>query len=284
MELKKSNKKGKRFMMIFDDGTITHFGSMGQNFTMHGDEIKKKNYLKRHEKNEDWNDPKSAGALSRWILWNLPNIEESYEDYKKRFNFIGAGLSAAKIKHMSSAAYTDDKRGIGNFVLDSKLSTAEAKVYVNKDKREVVVSNRGTKGITDWVNNAAYIAGKYDLTPRFQRAKALQLKVKQKYPQYKITNIGHSQGGVITKKLNDANLTDAVININPASLPLERKSKKNETTIKSEADVISVFHRPKKGDVILKDKTGNVLSEHKTNILDRIDPKTVIGTGYFIEP
>lgn len=198
---------------------------------------------------------------------------------------IGAGLSAAKIKHMSSAAYSGDNRGIGKFVVDSKLSTSEAKVYVNKDKREVVVSNRGTSGVTDWLNNAAYIAGKYDLTPRYQRAKALQLKVKKKYPQYKVTNIGHSQGGVITKKLNDAKLTDSVININPAALPLERKSKKNETTIKSEADVVSVFHRPKKGDVILKNESGNPLTEHKTNILDRIDPKTIIGTGFmFIEP
>jgi len=28
----------------------------------------------------------SAGALSRWILWNKPTIEASKADFKKRFN------------------------------------------------------------------------------------------------------------------------------------------------------------------------------------------------------
>lgn len=47
---------------------------------------KKAAYLKRHRKNEDWEDPRTAGALSRWILWNKPTIEESIESYIKRFN------------------------------------------------------------------------------------------------------------------------------------------------------------------------------------------------------
>lgn len=285
MELKKSNRKGKRFMMIFDDGTITHFGSMGQNFTMHGDEKKKENYLKRHEKNEDWNDYKSAGSLSRFLLWNLPTIEESFEDYKKRFKLVGTGLSAAKVKHFTSSAYQDNKdvKNIGKYVLDNNLSTSETKVFVNKEKKIVSVSNRGTAGISDWSNNAAYIAGKYDITPRFKRSLDTQKKVRSKYPGYKVINVGHSQGSIVAKKLNDRGLTDEVINVNPATLPFERK-KKNETTVKSETDLVSVFHQPKKGDIILKDKTGNPLKEHKTNILDRIDPKTIIGTGMFIEP
>jgi hypothetical protein len=28
---------------------------------------------------------KSAGALSRWILWNKPTLAASIKDYKKRF-------------------------------------------------------------------------------------------------------------------------------------------------------------------------------------------------------
>lgn len=282
VELKPSTQKGKRFMAIFEDGTVTHFGSRGENYTMHNDDKKKENYLKRHSKNEDWNDPKSSGALSRWILWNKPTIEESFEDYKHRF--VGAGLSAAKVRHMSSASYTDDDRGIGKFLLDTKLSNSEAKVYVNKDKREVVVSNRGTKGMTDWLNNVAAVAGKYDITPRYQRAKALQKKVREKYKGYKIINLGHSQGALITKRLNDSGLTNEVINVNPAVLPMERKSKKNETTVKSESDLVSLLHKKKKGDIILKDETGNVLKEHSTSVLDRLDPKTKIGLGFFIEP
>lgn len=48
-------------------------------------EAVKKAYLRRHSKNEDWNDYMSAGALSRWILWNKPTLQSSITDYKNRF-------------------------------------------------------------------------------------------------------------------------------------------------------------------------------------------------------
>ena len=40
----------------------------------------------RHKKNENWKDPTTAGALSRWVLWNKPSFRASVSDYKKRFN------------------------------------------------------------------------------------------------------------------------------------------------------------------------------------------------------
>jgi len=44
----------------------------------------KKMYLTRHSARENWNDPTSAGALSRWILWNLPTLKASLADYRRR--------------------------------------------------------------------------------------------------------------------------------------------------------------------------------------------------------
>jgi hypothetical protein len=46
----------------------------------------KTSYLRRHKKNEDWDNPRTAGALSRWVLWNKPTIDKSIEDYIRRFN------------------------------------------------------------------------------------------------------------------------------------------------------------------------------------------------------
>jgi hypothetical protein len=43
-------------------------------------------YLKRHKANEDWTNPRTAGTLSKYILWNKPTIEESINSYKKKFN------------------------------------------------------------------------------------------------------------------------------------------------------------------------------------------------------
>ena len=82
----------KKYDAYFSDGTITSFGAKGyQNYggvgkEKHLDENRKKAYLKRHSATEDWNSFKSAGALSRWILWNKQSFRESIADYKKRFN------------------------------------------------------------------------------------------------------------------------------------------------------------------------------------------------------
>jgi len=87
-----SVKKDKKYDAHFSDGTVTHFGAKGyQNYggvgkEKHLDENRKKAYLKRHAATENWNDFKSPGALSRWVLWNKPSFRESVADYKKRFN------------------------------------------------------------------------------------------------------------------------------------------------------------------------------------------------------
>ncbi len=81
-------------MAVFEvDGRerTTHFGdSSMSDYTTHPPTIResrKAAYLSRHKSNENWDDPTSAGALSRWILWNKPSISASIADYKKRFNF-----------------------------------------------------------------------------------------------------------------------------------------------------------------------------------------------------
>lgn len=93
VQLFKSDKKDKRYKVVFEntpggkaDGSVVHFGSPEyKNFTMHKDEGRKRLYIIRHEKNENWNDMKTAGFWSRWLLWNLPTISQSIRDTEKRF-------------------------------------------------------------------------------------------------------------------------------------------------------------------------------------------------------
>jgi hypothetical protein len=89
--IKKSDKSGKKMMAIFtmDNGRTrtTHFGAAGMDdYTKTRDKDQKSRYLKRHRRNENWNNPTSAGALSRWILWNKETKGASISDYKRRFN------------------------------------------------------------------------------------------------------------------------------------------------------------------------------------------------------
>ena len=89
--IKPSTMKTKKKTAIFtmDDRTrrIVHFGQAGaSDFTKNKDEKRKENYLDRHRERENWNDPLTPGALSRWILWNKPTLRDSILDFKKRFN------------------------------------------------------------------------------------------------------------------------------------------------------------------------------------------------------
>lgn len=81
-----SDRINKRYKATFNDGTITHFGHDAyENYTIHKNDKRKISYIKRHQ-NDNLTDPKSAGALSRWILWNKKNLADSILSYKKKFN------------------------------------------------------------------------------------------------------------------------------------------------------------------------------------------------------
>lgn len=89
--IKRSHKKNKKWDATFEytDGhtkTIS-FGAKGMSdFTKHKNVTRKQRYLNRHsEMGEHWNQPDTAGALSRWILWNKPDFKASVSDFKKRF-------------------------------------------------------------------------------------------------------------------------------------------------------------------------------------------------------
>jgi hypothetical protein len=86
--LKKSNKAGKKFMVIIENKTI-HFGAEGMSdYTIHKDKNRMYRYISRHEKNENWKKSgiKTAGFWSRWLLWNKPSFIESKKNIEKNFN------------------------------------------------------------------------------------------------------------------------------------------------------------------------------------------------------
>lgn len=88
----KSDNPKKKYMAIFDIDNkkkTIHFGSAGMSdYTMNKDNERRKRYLDRHRKNENWNNPLTAGALSRWILWgDSTSIEQNIKNFKKKFGF-----------------------------------------------------------------------------------------------------------------------------------------------------------------------------------------------------
>jgi len=93
LDIVASHLKTKKYNAIFtiDCGKIltVPFGARGySDYTTIKSEKKKTMYLNRHYKNEDWDNPFSAGALSRWILWGpYTNLEKNIIAFKNRFGF-----------------------------------------------------------------------------------------------------------------------------------------------------------------------------------------------------
>ena len=80
-------KKYKAVFQINDTTKTIHFGSAGySDYLQHRDESRKTAYLLRHQVRENFNNPLTAGSLSRWILWNKMTLRESIADFKRKFN------------------------------------------------------------------------------------------------------------------------------------------------------------------------------------------------------
>jgi hypothetical protein len=97
LDVKPSTAKGKKYMAIFCPcdgpskckGKRVHFGSStSQTYLDHHDKTKRENYLKRHSKNsENWNNPATPGALSRWLLWgDSTSLMMNIKEFKKKFS------------------------------------------------------------------------------------------------------------------------------------------------------------------------------------------------------
>ena len=201
------------------------------------------------------------------------------QDLNEAIDAVGGALQAEDLNNFVNASY--DKKGvaptdINGYILDKELSSGDAKVYHHPETKHTIVANRGTQGtLQDWANNLAYTMGMYDRTGRWKNAERIQDEAIKKYGKVD-ANVGHSQSGIITRKLNDLGKTGEVINVNPASLG--EKQRENETVVRSTLDPVSFF-QPNKEDrnVSIKARSYNPFTEHSGNILGRLNPRQLIG-------
>ena len=207
----------------------------------------------------------------------------------------GGSLKPQELKDFLEASYEENApKTIDNYILDDKLSNLYGKVYVNKALKKVVLAFRGT-GMenlgTDWINNLIFLVSDpgYKLTPRYQTALKMYKVAIKKYKGFKFELIGHSQSGVIVNNLCSDKVRNC-ISLNPAYK--NASLKKNEYIIRSTGDVVSKLTVPKKAlnsvsypqwtkkhMVNIENITGNPITEHKVDILDRLNPNMVIGRG-----
>ena len=158
-------------------------------------------------------------------------------------------------------------------------------MYYDPDKKHAVLTHKGTSGDTyletakDWGNNAMYAVGLYKYTDRYKQGKKLQTATENKYGANNVSTLGHSQGSTLSRELGQN--SKEIINLNPAYKG--EKPLKNEYNIRSSGDIVSVgLHGTKRGhDILIPSEGINPLTEHKIDILDRIDQSQMVGQGIF---
>jgi hypothetical protein len=197
----------------------------------------------------------------------------------------GVGLKAGTLRDLLESSYSG--QDVDGFIIDNELSSDFAKVYYNPTTDKAVVAHRGTSGASDWANNAVFgVGGKdaYRYTERYKASEASQIGARDKYGKENITTIGHSQGGLLAELFGDQGRE--TITVNKATRPQQSlfglgKKGKNQYDVRSTGDAVSYFRNPYKKknrrDVDIKAKTMDPLVEHSYDILNRIDPETVIG-------
>ena len=90
LKLEKSNKAGKKFKAVLDNGKTIDFGSnVSQTYVEGASKSKRDNYLKRHlanstEKNHIENLVMSPALLSASLLWNTPSLKKNIELLNKK--------------------------------------------------------------------------------------------------------------------------------------------------------------------------------------------------------
>ena len=199
----------------------------------------------------------------------------------------GGSLQTSTFKGLLDASY-DGRKSVDGFIKDDSISSKTSKVYRDPITKQVVVAHQGTKGAKDWLNNLKFAIGgtkAYKKTRRFKEAERVQRLAEEKYGAQNISTIGHSQGALQSEILGKN--TKEILTLNKASNPFENRSKgANQFDVRTKNDLVSkateLFTKKKKNngnEITLQSNSSNPLTEHSTNVLERVDPNTTIGTG-----
>jgi hypothetical protein len=181
-----------------------------------------------------------------------------------------------EIQKLIEASYKKNKdiEDVGDFKLDKKLSTSEAKVFHDDSTGKTVIANKGTAGtVRDWSNNAKYVTGQYNKTQRMKNARKVQKEAKEKYGSVD-TNVGHSQSGVIARKFAKNGKTKEAVLVNPATLG--ERTGDNVKTVRSDRDLVSILNNKDNKTETIKSDSWNPLVNHAPSILQK-SPKYLVG-------
>lgn len=158
------------------------------------------------------------------------------------------------------------------FKLDKELSGTRVQVYHNDEKKQTVVTHRGTKGFADVITDLQYALGDTN-SKRFRFSKKVQAEAERKYSGYALVTTGHSLGGALA---SHSARHGRVITYNGATNIQDaiRTPNERELAIRTSMDPVSMLHT--KGEVItIPSETLNPITEHVSDETDKLTEESL---------
>ena len=199
---------------------------------------------------------------------------------------IGGAINTDELKQILKATYEKDKKDIGNYKIDKKLSGLRAKVYTNKETGKNVIAIRGTQGIHDMITDINLLFDNKN-TKRFRHAKKVYDRVVNKYGKDNLILSGHSLGSSLAQEVGKKN-KDEIYTLNKPVTPIDilkgRKVPKNQTDIRTSIDLVSALRPLQKGkkEITIKSDSLNLFDQHKTDKLDKLNNIMIGGRLHYI--
>ena len=90
VQIKPSTNPLKKFDALMHEPGVgvvkVSFGQRGaEDFTTHGDQQRKENYLKRHAPREDWSNYRTSGFWAARLLWDKRTLAASARQIERDF-------------------------------------------------------------------------------------------------------------------------------------------------------------------------------------------------------
>ena len=198
-----------------------------------------------------------------------------------QYSVIGGKLKVSQIKHFLHSSYgkKNDLQNHDGYLVDKDLSGSRFQAYYHPEKEHLVTVHRGTSGIQDMITDLRYALNNKS-NKRFQHAKNQQQKAEQKYTNSKTVSVlGHSLGAELASHANNHNKKNEVITLNGAVNIQDslKKQPENHYNIKTSLDPVSILQNKNKNQTIIPSNNMNLLKEHSTSTLDRINQNAEIG-------
>lgn len=198
----------------------------------------------------------------------------------------GGKIAIKDLKQLLNETYKNKGNNIdtiNNYKLDDELSSDKTKVYINNNNNEVVIANRGTSDMKDVITDMKIIFGYKD--NRFKEGIDILNKVKKKYINSSIDVIGHSLAGAVAEEQGKDPQVKNIITLNKPTTPYDvfrpSKNKDKQYDIKTTKDVVSLLAPLQKNsnDIIIPSQSNNLYTEHKIDVLDRLNQDLIVGKG-----